>query len=80
VFDPTLTSLPFIALSSSTNPIATSISDLVLLASPLPLAQHMGLGMGDPSRSDASVIKDDSLDQQKKLTLVEPFSKENPFE
>ena len=38
VFDLPLTSLPLVPPSFSSNPIATSISDSTLLASPLPLA------------------------------------------
>jgi len=38
VFDPPLTSLPLVALFFSSTLVAPSISDLTLLASPLPLA------------------------------------------
>jgi len=38
VFDHSLTSLPFVARSVSNTPMDTSVSDLTLLASPLPLA------------------------------------------
>jgi len=38
VFDPPLTSLPLVAPSFSSTPVATSISDSTLLASPLCLA------------------------------------------
>jgi len=39
----------------------TGVSDLTLLASPLPLAQCTELDMGEISGGDASDIKDDSL-------------------
>ena len=55
VFDPPLTSLPFVTLSFSTTPVAT-VSDLSLLASPLPLAQCAALEMGETSRGDVSVL------------------------
>ena len=45
VFDPPLTSLPFVTLSFSTTPVAT-VSDLSLLASALPLAQYTELEKG----------------------------------
>jgi len=38
VFDPPLTSWPLVAPSFSSTPIATSVGDSTLLASPLPLA------------------------------------------
>jgi len=38
VFGPPLTPLTFVAPSFSSTPIDTSVSDLILLASPLPLA------------------------------------------
>ena len=79
VFDPPLTSLPLVALSFSSTPIATSISDSTFVASPLPLAQCTELEMGEISRSDVSVLEDDSLNQSKELTLVEPHLEEAPF-
>jgi len=56
--DPPLTSLLLIAPSFSNTPIDTIVSDLALLASPLPLAQCIGLEMGDFSRGDVSAIAD----------------------
>ena len=50
-----------------TSAIGTSISDLTLLASPLPLDQCIGLEKGKPSRGDVSVIADDSFDRSKNL-------------
>ena len=47
VFDPPLTSLPLVAPSFSSTPVATSISESTLLASPLFVAQCMGLEMGE---------------------------------
>ena len=50
VFDPPLTSLLFVSPSFSSTPIVTSISDLTLLASPLPLAQCTGLEICEITR------------------------------
>jgi len=58
----------------------TSVSDLTLLGSPLPLAQCKGLEMGEISRGDVSDIEDVSLVRLKELTLVEPLCEEAPFE
>jgi len=84
LYDSPLTSLPFVALSSSSTLIATSVSDLTLVVSalpfPLPLTQCMELEMGRHSRGDVSVIEDGSLDQLIKLCLVEPYLEETPFE
>jgi len=52
VLGPPLTSLPLVAPSFSSTPIATNVSDFTLLASPLPLAQWMGLGMRELSVGD----------------------------
>jgi len=79
VFDPSLTSLPFVAPSFSSTPIDTSVSDSILLASPLPLAQCTGLEMDEVSRGDASDIEDDSLSWSKELTLVDSHFKEAHF-
>ena len=79
MFDPPLTSLPIVAPSFSSNPIATSISDLNVLVSTLPLAQCTRLEMGEISRGDASTIEDDSLERPKELCLVEPYVEEPPF-
>jgi len=49
VFDPPLTPLTFVALSFSSTPMDTSVSDSILLASPLPLAQCTGLEIGETS-------------------------------
>ena len=61
VFDPLLTPLPLVALSFSSTPIATSVSDLTLLASPLPLAWCTWLEMGEISKGNASILQDASL-------------------
>jgi len=71
VFDPPLTSLPFVALSFSSTLMDPSVSDLTLLASPLPLSQCMGLDLGEISRDDASDIEDVSLGWLEEITLVE---------
>ena len=60
-FDSPLTSLPFVTPSFSSTPLDTNVSDSILLASPLPLAQCMGLEMGETSWVDASPIDDVSL-------------------
>ena len=52
VFDPPLASLPLFTLSLSNTSMATSISDLTFLASPLPSPQCTGLEMGETSRVD----------------------------
>jgi len=57
VFDPSLTSLMFVASSSSSTLIDTNVSDLILLVSPLHLAQCMVLEIGESSKSDVSVIE-----------------------
>ena len=59
VFDPPLTPLTFVAPSFSSTPMDTSVSASILLASPFPLAQCMGLEMGETSQGDASSIEDD---------------------
>ena len=51
-----LTSFPFISPSFSSTPTDTSVSDLTLLASPLPLTQCIQLQMGEISEGDASVL------------------------
>jgi len=56
VFDPPLTSLPLVAPSFSSIPVATNVNDSTLLASPLPLAQCAALEMGETSRGDVSVL------------------------
>jgi len=57
VFDHSpLTSLRLVTPSFSSNPIATSVSDSTLLASPLPSAQCTRLEMGAISKSDISVL------------------------
>jgi len=71
VFDLPSTSLPFIAPSFSSTPVDTSVSDLTLLTSLLPLAQCMGLEMSEISRGDASVLEDASLAWSKELVLVD---------
>jgi len=79
VFDPPLSSWPLVAPSFSSIPIATSVSDSTLLAYPLPLAQCMGLEMGETCRGDVSVLEVDSLSWSKQLTLIEPHLEEAPF-
>ena len=61
VFDPPLTTLPLIALSFSSTPRDTIISDLALITSPFFLTQSTGLDMGDLLNGDASVLGDASL-------------------
>ena len=80
VFDPPLTSLSFIAPSFSSTPMDTSVSAPTLLASPLPLAQCIGLEMGETSKGDVSDLEDDSLEWSKELTLVGPYPEEASFE
>jgi len=58
----------------------TSVNDLILLASPLHLAQCMGLEMVEISLSDASSMEDVSLSWSAGLTLAEPYLGEAPFE
>jgi len=70
VFDPPLTSLPLVAPSFSNTPVATSVSDSTLLASPLPLAQCIGLEMGQTSRVDVSVLEDDSLLVERAVSMI----------
>ena len=79
MIDPPLTSLPLVALSFSSTTVATSVSDSTLLASLLPLAQCMGLEMGETSRGDVSVVEDASLLRSKELALVVPHLEENPL-
>ena len=67
MFDPLLTSLPLVAPSFSSTLVATNVSDLTLLASPLPLAQCMGLEMGETSRVDVRILEDASLVWSKSL-------------
>ena len=67
IFDPSLTSLPFVALSSSTTPIDSTVSDLPLLASHVRLAQCTGLEMGEPFGGDGSIVEDDHLLDEKSL-------------
>jgi len=64
----------------SSTPIDTIVSDLALLASPLSLAQCIGLEMGEPSSGDVSIIEGDSLNKSNELCLVEPFLEEDPFD
>jgi len=80
VFDHPLASLSFVISSFSSIPMDTSVSDLTLLASPLPLACCMGLEMGEISRVSASVLEDASLVWSKEPILVEPCHDEAPFE
>ena len=51
-----LASLPIVAPSFSSTPIDTTISDLILLASALPLTHSTGFEMGGLSRDGVSVI------------------------
>jgi len=52
VFGPPLTSLSLVAPSFSSTLVATSVSALTLLASPIPLDQCTSLEMGEISRGD----------------------------
>jgi len=79
VFDPPLTYSPLIAPSSSSTPIVTSTNDSTLLNSPFPLAQCIGLEMGETSGGDVNVLEDASLFRSKELTLAEPHLEEAPF-
>ena len=79
VFDPPLTSSPFITPSFSSTPMNTTNSDLTLVASTLALAQCTWLEMGESSKGYASVIEDDSLDWSKEPSLVEPYLEQAPF-
>ena len=58
----------------------TSVSDSILLASSLPLAQCTGLEMGETSRGDANSVEDVLLFWSEGLALVEPYLEETPFE
>ena len=58
MFDPPLTPLTFVSPSFSTTPMDTSVSDSILLASPLPLVQCTGLEMDETSRGDATSVED----------------------
>jgi len=58
VFNPPLAPLTFVAPSFSSTPMDTSVSDLILLTSSLPLAQCTGLEMGETSRGATSSVED----------------------
>jgi len=75
-----MTSLALVAPFFSSTSIATSISDLTLLVSPLPLAQCTMLEMDETSCGDVDVLEDASLVRLKEHELVEPCLKEPPFE
>ena len=79
MLDPPLTSLPFVAPSFSSTPITTRDSDSTFLTSPFPLAQWIGLEMGETSRGDGNVIEDVSFLRSKELTLIAPHLEEAPF-
>jgi len=79
VFDPPLTPLTFVALSFSSTLMDNSVSDLILLASPPPLAQCTRLEMGKTSRGDASSVENALLSWSEELTLVESYLEETPF-
>ena len=79
VIDPHLVLLSFVAPSLSSTPRETTVDDLTLLASPIPLAQCTKLEMCDPSRRNASFVKDDLLDWSEEPTLIEPFLEKAPF-
>ena len=53
-FDPPLTPLTFVAPSFFSTPMDTSVSDSILLASPLPVARCTGLEMGETSWGEAN--------------------------
>ena len=71
-----MTFLPFISPSFSSAPKDTTVGDLTLLASPLPLAQCIRLEIGELFRGVASVLEEASLLRSKELTLIEPFLEE----
>jgi len=73
VFDPPSTSLPFVAPSSSSTLVDTTIGPSASLASLLPLAQCMELEMGEPSSGATSVTEDDSRARSKEPILIEPY-------
>ena len=79
MFDPPLTSLALVAPSFSSTPIATRVTDSTLLVSSLPLAQCMGLEMGEMFKGAICVLKDDSHSWSKELTLFGPHLEEAPF-
>jgi len=76
---PPLTSSQFVAISSSSTHIGTTISDLALLAYPLPLAQRTGLEISVHANGDVSIIEDDSFTRSKEPTLGEPYLEETFF-
>ena len=59
VFDPPLTSYHLLLHPFLATPVATRVSDLTLLAYPLPLAQCTGLEMDEISRGNVSVLEND---------------------
>ena len=69
VFNPPLTYSPLVASFSSSTPIVTSTSDSTLLDSPFPLAQCMGLEMGETSRRDVNVLENASLSRFKRAYI-----------
>jgi len=73
LFDTPLTFLPFLASSFSNTLTDTTISVLLLLVSPLPIAQCMGLEMGEPCKDNVSVIKDALLAWLEELILIESY-------
>jgi len=79
LFDPLLTSSPLVAPSFSNTPVATSVNDVILLTPPVPLAQCMGLEIGEISGGGVSVLWDDSLSWPKEPTLVSPYLEEAAF-
>jgi len=80
VFDPPLTPLTFVAPSFSSAPTDTSISNSILLASLLSLAQCTGLEMCETSRGDTNSVEDVLLSWSGGLILVEPYLEEARFE
>ena len=61
VLGPPLTSLSLVAPSLPSTPVATSVSDSTFLASPVPLAQCLGLEMGEIFSASVRVFEDPSL-------------------
>jgi len=57
--DPPLISSSLVAPSSTSTSIGTTVSALTLHASPLSLAQYMGLEMGEPYRGDVTILEGD---------------------
>ena len=68
--------LSFVAPPLSSIPKDTTEGVLHLLSSPFPLAQCMGLELGESLRGDASFVENDLLDWSRDNVLKEPSFKE----